>query len=216
LFWFFIFYILNGLAQGLPTGRKTLILLLSLIALLVAVAANRFGGDVLGGIQRYIFGYHMAGFSFYDNNFHNPTSILHDHTFGRSSLGFIEQLLEIISRRIDFGFVAASSENATFNNESIDLGASEIIEGNAFGTFLFGFYRDFSLAGIAAGGLLYGGFSTYLLARGRHSWASAAVFYVLATSWMVGMMVNPIEQTYFWFSILFIGTLSILNRGFRL
>jgi oligosaccharide repeat unit polymerase len=216
LFWFFVFYLLVGIARGSPLDWKALTFVVSLIALLVAVAANRFGGDVLDGIQRYVFGYHTAGFSFYDHHFHNPSSLLHEHTLGRSSLGFLEQALEIISRRIDLGFVAASSENATFNNESVDIGAVESIEGNAFGTFLFGFYRDFNLAGVAAGGLLYGGLATYLLQRGRQSWPCAAAFYVLGTSWMVGMMVNPIEQAHFWFSILFIGILSILNRGFKL
>jgi oligosaccharide repeat unit polymerase len=216
LFWFFVFYLLVGIARGLPADRKALIFIVSLVILLIAVSANRIGGDVLSGIQRYVFGYHTAGFSFYEYHFKNPGSLLHEHTFGRSSLGFLEQVLEIISRRIDLGFVAASSENATYNNESVDLGAIEIIEGNAFGTFLFGFYRDFHIVGVIGGGFLYGGLSTFLLAKGRQSWAYAAAFYVLGTSWMVGMMVNPIEQAHFWFSILFIGILSVLNRGFKL
>lgn len=216
LFWFFVFYILLGIAHGSPPNRKTLIFVVSLVGLLVAVAANRFGGDVIGGIQRYVLGYHMAGFSFYEHHYQNPTSLLHEHSFGRSSLGFFEQFLEILSRRIDIGFVATSSENATYNNEAIDLGATEIIQGNAFGTFLFGFYRDFNVAGIALGGLLYGGFATYLLAQSRRRWASAAAFYVLGSAWMVGMMVNPIEQVHFWFSILLIGVLSTLNRGWKL
>ncbi|MCO4095144.1 MAG: oligosaccharide repeat unit polymerase [Acidovorax sp.] len=216
LFWIFVFYVLVGAARDLPVDRKALAFVGALMVLLVAVAANRFGGDIFGGLQRYVFGYHTAGFSFYDHHFHNPSSLLHQHSLGRSSLGFLEQLLEIISRRIDLGFVAASSENATFNNEDIDIGAFEVIPGNAFGTFLFGFYRDFHVAGIVAGGLLYGGLATHLLAKGRQSWPCTSAFYVLATSWMVGMMVNPIEQAHFWFSILLIGMLSVLNRGIRL
>jgi oligosaccharide repeat unit polymerase len=219
LFWFFVFYIVVGIAHGSLPNRKTLVFAVLLFALLVAVAANRFGGgdvDVMGGLRRYVLGYHMAGFSFYEHHFQNPASLLHEHTFGRSSLGFIEQVLEIISRRIDLGFVAASSDNANYNNDSIDLGATEVIPGNAFGTFLFGFYRDFNLVGIALGGLLYGGFTTYLLARSKQRWHCAAVFYVLASAWMVGMLVNPIEQAHFWFSIILIGILSVANRGFKL
>lgn len=216
LFWFFAFYVLVGFARGVRPDGKTLLFVLSLIALLVAVAAYRFGGDVVGGLQRYVFGYHMAGFSFYDHQYRDVRGLLHDHSFGRSSLGFIEQFAEIISRRIDLGFVAASSENANYNGESVELGANETISGNAFGTFLFGFYRDFAAVGIAVGGFLYGAFSTHLLMRGRHSWPHMTVFCVLGTSWMMGMMVNPVEQAYFWFAILLIAALAKLNRGFKL
>lgn len=215
LFWFFVLYLVVGMARGLPADRKALGLVLLLMVALGAVATNRFGGDVLGGLQRYMFGYHMAGFAFYGHHFHDPSSLLHDHSLGRSSLGFLEQAVEIVSRRLDLGFVAASSTNADFNNETVDLGRIEVIEGNAFGTFLFGLYRDFHFVGIVAGGLLYGALATLLLQRSWRHWGAGAAFYVLASSWMVGMMVNPIEQVHFWFALTLIGVLVILNRGFR-
>jgi len=215
LFWFFVLYLVVGMARGLPVDRKALGLVLLLIVALVAVAANRFGGDVLGGLQRYMFGYHMAGFAFYGHHFLNPSSLLHDHSLGRSSLGFLEQAVEIISRRLDLGFVAASSINADFNNETVDLGRIDVIEGNAFGTFLFGLYRDFHFVGIVAGGLIYGALVTLLLQRSWRHWGAGAAFYVLASSWMVGMMVNPIEQVHFWFALTLIGVLVVFNRGFR-
>lgn len=215
LFWFFVLYLVVGMAQGMPLDRKAMGLVLLLILVLLAVAANRFGGDVLGGLQRYVFGYHMAGFAFYGHHFHEPSSLLHDHSLGRSSLGFLEQAMEIVSRRLDLGFVAASSTNADFNNEAVDLGRTELIEANAFGTFLFGLYRDFHFFGIVAGGLVYGALVTLLLRRSHRQWGAGAVFYVLASSWMVGMMVNPIEQVHFWFSLTLIGVLVIGNRGLR-
>jgi hypothetical protein len=215
LFWFFVLYLVVGMARGLPVDRKALGLVLLLVVALVAVAANRFGGDVLGGLQRYMFGYHMAGFAFYGHHFQDPSSLLHDHSLGRSSLGFLEQAVEIVSRRLDLGFVAASSTNANFNNETVDLGRVELIEGNAFGTFLFGLYRDFHFVGIVAGGLLYGALVTSMLQRSRRHWGAGAAFYVLASSWMVGMMVNPIEQVHFWFALTLIGVLVVFNRGFR-
>lgn len=215
LFWFFVLYLVVGLSRGLAIDRKALGLVLLLVVALGAVAANRFGGDVLGGLQRYMFGYHMAGFAFYGHHFEDPASLLHDHSLGRSSLGFLEQAVEIVSRRLDLGFVAASSTNADFNNDAVDLGRAELIEGNAFGTFLFGFYRDFHFVGIIAGGLIYGALVTVMLHRSRHRWGSGAVFYVLASSWMVGMMVNPIEQVHFWFALTLIGLLVTFNRGFR-
>lgn len=216
LFWFFVFYLLVGLRHGLTPNGKTLFFVLALLALLIASAANRFGGDLLGGVQRYVFGYHLAGFTFYDHHYHDPASVLHQHTFGRSSLGAIEQYLEVVSRRLDLGFVASSSENATHVNESLDLGADETIVGNAFGTFLFGLYRDFNIVGVAIGALLYGALSTHALRRSGSSWACTAALYVLASAWMVGMMVNPIEQVHFWFAIVFLWVLSKANRGFRL
>ena len=185
------------------------------LALLIS-AANRFGGDVVGGIQHYMVSYHLIGFSYYDYQYHDPKSILHTLSYGRSSLGFLDQMLEIISRFFDFDYKSASVENADYNNQDVEIGRHEIRETNAFGTLLFTFYRDFNIAGIAVGGFLYGAVVTYARYRGVQSWRARGYFLFLASAWMVGMMVSPLEQTYFWFTVLALAFIGLANRGIKL
>jgi oligosaccharide repeat unit polymerase len=212
LFWFLVFH---WLLQARRTGvlqRRPLVILLILFSTLLVSAANRFGGDVLGGLQRYIVGYHLVGFSYYDHQYLNPNSILHSHSLGRSSLGFLDQMLEAVLKILGVGYRAASFQNAEYNELPIDIGLDEIREFNAFGTFLFSLYRDFHVLGIVGGGFVYGAFATYALYRSEYSWLSGALFQLLAASWMMGMMVNPLEEAYFWFAIVALGAFVHVNR----
>jgi hypothetical protein len=36
---------------------------------------------------------------------------------------------------------------------------------------------------------------------------------MLASAWMMGMMVSPLEQAYFWFATVALGLLALVNRG---
>ena len=216
LFWFMVFHALMVAHRRGSFDRRTLIVMLSLFSLLVASALNRFGGDALGALQRYIVGYHLIGFSFYDHQLHDANSILHVHSFGRSSLGFLDQMLEAAAKIVGVGYQASSFENATFNDQPVDIGLHEIKEFNAFGTLLFSLYRDFHLVGVLAGGFAYGALATHALYRSPGNWACGVLFMILASSWMMGMMVNPLEQAYFWFAVVALGSLVLVNRGLRL
>lgn len=216
LFWLMVFYVLVT-AQRRGRFNRMILGMATIICIgLMASAANRFGGgDVLGGLQRYFFGYHLVGFSFYDRHYLDPNSILHTYSFGRSSLGFLELVLEKILKPFSIGFQAVSSENAEFTNSVIDIGARELKEFNAFGTIVFTLYRDFNLVGIFLGSFFYGAAATYAHYRSHTSWRHGALFLMLASAWMMGMMVSPLEAAYFWFVVVTLGLLQIVNRGVR-
>ena len=215
LFWFLVFHsLLQAHRKGRFDSRVTVVVLV-LFLTLIASAVNRFGGDVIGGLQRYIFGYHLIGFSFYDHQLQDPNSLLHAYSYGRSSLGFLDQMLEAASKVVGVSYQAASFENSNFNDQAVDIGLHESREFNAFGTFLFSLYRDFHLVGILAGGFVYGAVATHALYSSARNWLCGALFLVLASAWMMGMMVNPLEQAYFWFTIVALGLLALVNRGLR-
>lgn len=216
MFWIYIFSFIYASTRGESQPRGGLFLIAILIIILTASAANRIGGDIVGGIQRYVVGYHLIGFSFYDFQFHNPNSILHSTTFGQSSLGIIDTFFEILTRPFQLDHIAASSENAIHNNETLDIGASEIWEVNAFGTLLFTLYRDFKYLGIAIGGFAFGAAITRLMFFENGKWLHRALLIFLSTTWMIGMMVSPIEQGYFWIVIFALLFANLLQRGVRL
>jgi hypothetical protein len=216
LFWIMVFYTLvSAQYQGRFNGKILATGAIVGVAL-IASSVNRFGGDILGGIQHYVINYHLAGFTFYDHHYLDPKSILHGNSFGRSSLGFLEQVLEILLKPFSIGFRAASSENAEFVHAEIDIGATESRMGNAFGTIIFTLYRDLNLFGILLGGFIYGAAVTYARYRSHKSWRHGALFLMLASAWMMGMMVSPLEAAYFWFVIVALGLLQLVNRGVRL
>ncbi len=215
LFWIAVFYLLGRYIDGAGIDRRTLLALGVVCLLLILSAMNRFGSDdaqLTGAVQHYLVGYHLIGFSFYDFHLSDPNSILHVHSYGRSSLGFLEQLLEHAAKLVGGGYLSASSENSTFNDTAVPIGTALALDFNAFGTLAFTFYRDFGVVGIAIGGFTYGAAVAYgLLNRGR-SWLAAGMFYLLAAAWMMGMMVSPVEQTYFWFCLVFLAAFRLASR----
>jgi hypothetical protein len=215
LFWLMVFYALIAVQRQGRVNRRMLVVAAILCAGLVASAANRFGGDVVGGLQRYIVGYHLLGFSFYDQQYLNPESILHVPSFGRSSLGFLELVLENFLKPFSVEFQAASSANSEFTNTAIDIGANDTMNFNAFGTLVFTFYRDLNVVGIFVGGTLYGAAVTNARYRSHFSWWHGALFFLLASAWMMGMMVSPLEAAYFWFVVVALCLVQIVNRGVR-
>lgn len=217
LFWFMVFYWLLQAQRHGAFDRKATVTMLVLFVALLASAANRFGGDSFGGdvagvLERYVVGYHLIGFSFYDHQYLDPNSILHAHSFGRSSLGFVDRVLQTVSNMVGGGYQAASLENTAYNSDAVDIGLREVKQFNAFGTLLFGLYRDFHVFGIVLGGFAYGAFTTLALHRSSRDWFYGALFLLLASSWMMGMMVNPLEQPYFWFAVITLVIFSALVR----
>jgi oligosaccharide repeat unit polymerase len=214
-FWFLVFYTLLTAERCGSFNSKIIVSAGLLIGLLIASATNRGGAGVLAGIQHYIINYHLIGFSFYDFQYHDARSILHETTFGQSSLGFIDQMLHGVLKRMSVDYSAASFENSAFNDVPIDLGARVSLQFNAFGTILFTLYRDFAFIGIVIGGFIYGGAATLARYRSKYSWHAGAIFLLLASAWMMGMMVSPLEEAYFWFTIIALGLINVTNRGVR-
>lgn len=218
LFWLTVFYLLGRYMDGAGVDRRTLLALAIVGLVLILSAMNRFGSDdaqLMGAVQHYLVGYHLIGFSFYDYHLADPNSILHAHSFGRSSLGFLEQLLEHAAKLVGGGYLAASSENSTFNDTAVSIGTALALDFNAFGTLVFTFYRDFGITGIVIGGFTYGAALAYGLLNRRRSWLAAGVFYLLASAWMMGMMVSPVEQTYFWFCLVFLAAFWLATSRHR-
>jgi hypothetical protein len=215
VFWLSVFYLLTRHAFSKGLDRRVLAGLTAAGIVLTLSAMNRFGSDdaqLAGAVNHYLIGYHLIGFSFYDFQLADPNSILHIHSFGRSSLGFLDQIVEHVGRIIGSDYVAASSENSNFNDTAVSIGTGVATDFNAFGTLAFSFYRDFGVVGITIGGFIYGAALGYCLLNVSRSWIAAAVFYLLATAWMIGMMVSPVEQTYFWFALVFLATLKLLTH----
>lgn len=215
LFWLAFFYVVGRYVDGAGVDRRTFVGLSIVLLLLVLSAMNRFGSEdsqLMGAVQHYLIGYHLIGFSFYDYHLADPNSILHVHSFGRSSLGFLEQLLEHAAKLFGGGYLAASSENSTFNDTAVSIGAGNAIEFNAFGTLAFTFYRDFGIVGVFIGGFAYGAALAYGLLNRHRNWIAMGIFYLLAPAWMVGMMVSPIEQTYFWFCLVSLAMIALASR----
>ena len=215
LFWFTLFYTLINAQRRGQFNKRILMFAGLLFVGLIASAANRFGGDVLGGLQRYIVGYHLIGFSIYDQHYLNPHSVLHTLSYGRSSLGFLDQMLEAVLKSLSVSYRAASFENAGANDDPLDIGAHDSMEFNAFGTILFSLYRDFHLIGIFLGGFVYGAAATFARYRSAQSWRAGALFLMLAAAWMMGMMVDPLGEAYFWFTVVTLALIGIANRGLR-
>lgn len=212
MFWILIIINIITFNKYKTVNKKFVVICLLMFILLICSSLNRFGGNIKGALFRYFIGYHLAGFSFYGYHIENCESILHVCSFGRSTIGYIDQTIDILLRIIGSSYTSASLENANYNMIPVELGSSHERLVNAFGTILFSFYRDLGLCGIIIGGILYGASVTYNLIYITKNWLNQAFFLILASSWLLGMMVSPVEQSYFWFSIIFLKIINIFEK----
>jgi len=200
-FWFLVIHVIFLNQQPFSGKLKSYMLLFFLILILLVSAGNRYGGLAWGAVERYFINYHLIGFSLYDNFYTDPDHILHKLSYGRSSLGFFDQFFDLFLRSFGFDIQAASFQNANENMSPLNIGKGDSFYSNAFGTIIFSFYRDFNILGIALGGFFYAYFLVKYYIMSPFSWRARSVYLILATAWVTGMMVSPVEQPYFWFSI---------------
>ena len=101
--------------------------------------------------------YNIYGFRIFDLNLNDSTSIMHQHTYGRSFLGQIDAVFSILLRvTLDLDILPASSVNGSFLNTYFDVGNSKTKTANAFGTLFFSLFRDFGVLGILLSSIVLG------------------------------------------------------------
>jgi hypothetical protein len=183
---------------------KSFISVLVVCLLLVLMAASmRYGSfDFIGVLNYYLVNYHIVGFSLYDYYFYDEQGLIHQHTFGFSSLGGISQSLLIVIDKLGVDGELLSTTNS-YISKPVVVGVDGVTKSNAFNTMIFTFFRDFSYFGIFLGGGAYGFFTFRAYFKSITSIYSRVVFVVLSFSWMIGFMISPIERPYFWFCLIF-------------
>lgn len=189
-------------SSELQRYRKRCFVPLAVLTILVVAAAfNRFGSNDVGGmLSHYLVSYHTIGFALFDFYYQNETSLLHEHSFGLSSIGTFDFIFSYVVNFFGVEYTAAFSENVINNSFPVDLGkGSNISYGNAFGTYLFTFYRDFNFVGMVLYSFLYGillGVTNKKAINGdRFSYSIFLYFIGMGT---IGMYVSPLDYVYFW------------------
>jgi len=194
--------------------KKRAIVYLTVIGAILLIAASlRFGKFHFWGIaQKYLISYHTLGFYFLDYKLNDPNSILHSLSFGRSLLGWFDSTFDLFIRLFDKdAYIAANLENLNDNMKPILAGyyLGDPIYVNAFGTVLFTMYRDFNIVGIFLYSFLYGIILAYSFSRSqRFVWKS--VFSILMIAGITSIYQSAVEKPFFWFSIVFVNTFSLL------
>lgn len=204
--YFYFFKRDNNKKLNKKTKKKILYSILIFGTILGIVAVNRFGSpDIVGAFKKYVIHYRTLGLYFFDSKLHNPNSILHEPTYGRSILGWIDQIFVRIVKIMGFDATAASTETYSETGIPIHVGTynGERYYNNAFGTVLFTMYRDFRIAGIIGYSFIYGIFLAYSFSK-SHKMKWKAIFLILFFSSLDFTGLSPFEQKYFWSSIFFV------------
>jgi len=202
---------------------KTIVILLFFGSIIMAAGFNRFGAvDLTGMLSHYIISYHTLGFSLFDYYYHKPDSLLHDHTFGLSILSTFDFVAAYFLKILGCNecYMDALSQNVYANSVNVNLGANGSVRYvNAFGTYLYTFYRDFNFVGIILYSVLYGITLAHLNAKsltGNRYYFSLYIYAIVMG--MIAMGVSPFDFKHFWFVILFIFLLKfkvVIKAGRR-
>jgi len=160
IIFFAIIYILNNFRK---MNAKFFVFLVSVFIVIFAVTYFRSaeGESVLRLIfELYIIKYHTLGFYILNFELSNPQSIIHDKTLGLTTVYSIFDPVISILRYFSFpvpvpesGIVGKYLDDYRYLGTDIN---GDPFYSNAFGTILFGLYRDGGLVGVALFGSVWG------------------------------------------------------------
>lgn len=196
-------------------NKRLLSLVLIVFGIIVFAASNRYGSfDILGILLYYPATYFSLSFSLFDFNLiEGNDSILNDHTYGMSLLGYIGVIPFMFFKHFlpdFFYFIPSALENIGFNSRCVNLGGDKCY--NAFGSVLFSLYRDFSVFGPIIGGIIYGASLSYLNIKRKCSEIYNMYYYYLLSMGIISIMVSPFDLPYFWFVFV---VLAIFKSNFK-
>lgn len=180
--------------------KKSLLPLFMLITLIIIAAFNRFGSnDVAGVLSHYLISYHTLGFSFFDNYYQLQGSLLHEHSFGLSLFGTFDFIFSYFYNLCGGEYIAATTQNVIHNSQPVELGKFGGHYSNAFGTYLFSFYRDFNFVGVLLYSFIYGAIlaSTYKKSV-KGDRISYSLFLYFISMGIIAIYVSPLDYSYFW------------------
>lgn len=192
---------------------------LSLIVVALGFSSfNRYGEFSTLALRKYFVEYNTIGFSYYDSKLADNSSLLHERSYGRSSLGVLDQFVATAVKTLsgDVTYISANAENVAQNAQPVDIGLHEAIAGNAFATINFTFYRDFGVSGIILGGLIYGFVLRCLTSRATTNVFLRPINVILCAGWAMSLMVSPLERPFFWITILILLIMAVFCTPFRL
>lgn len=205
-------------ADYLLQRKKLIFTLLFLIFFIVFfIAANRFGRfDLYGVLIYYPATYFTISFSFFDHYFTQPNSILFEHTYGESILGYISLIFSLFLRTLgdDFVYTSATVENVFNNSIFINLGLSDDKYVNAFGSILFSSFRDFGVFGVLLVGYFFGFFLFLSKLRYKEPFFGTLHIYLLVIL-IMAFTVSPFDLPFFWNTIICIFVFSKLFKFSR-
>ncbi|MDO8254149.1 hypothetical protein [Shewanella algae] len=214
VFVFFIFFCLlvslffGYIPPEVKKRVKWIFLTLSIFFIVIMFAAiNRFGAfDLISVFAYYPVSYFTLSFTLFDINLNDSGSLLHDYTYGESTLGYISLYVSLVLKTFlgeGFNYISASSENVQYNSVCLNVGADSYRCMNAFGSILFSFYRDFGVLGVWLGGGIVGLVLGVTAKYSQHfKWGCLNLY--LLTSLMLAICVSPFDLPYFWTSLFLI------------
>jgi oligosaccharide repeat unit polymerase len=187
--------------------KKSIYPMFLLCVLVIAAAFNRFGSvDLEGVFIHYFVSYHTIGFAFFDYYYYQSDSLLQNHSFGLSFLGTFDFTVAYFLNFLGIDYSSALTQNVIHNSNTINLGNSGALKlTNAFGTYMFTFYRDFSYVGIVAYSFIYGA-SLAITNKKAHRGDrfSYALYLYLISMGTIAIYVSPLDFAYFWVVPLFL------------
>lgn len=157
----------NVYIQFMRFGIPIFLLLFLSILIISSVrlpGTKRTLAEVKNTTLRQLIDYHTVSFAILDHDIHTKDSMLHNPSYGRSSLGPLDRLFMRILSLVGIHKTAQSDWNGAALHENRLIGRDERgnpIHYNAFGSIFYSLFRDGGLAMCLLSSILFG----FLLAR---------------------------------------------------
>lgn len=196
------------LLYNLEYAKRNYSFLLFIFAVIISMAILRGGTDIYYVLQRYFIDYFTLGFNLFDYYITSNFGYMMNHSYGMSSLSIFDQFIS----RLTGDIAPVWAANQEMLNEKVKLTSNFLYQPNAFGTIAFVLYKDFGFIGSVIGGYAVG-LTFFLLERWKSVTSKITAFY-LAYYVLVGMMVPPLIQLWFWVGFIYLIIFNIYSQVF--
>ncbi|MCW7462941.1 O-antigen polymerase [Leptospira limi] len=139
----------------------SIVLFLILIFASLKITNNRGDSNIIKILKTYIVTYHTESFTIFDIELKNPNSILHEYTYGLSTLGGIERYFIPLINIFGYRFISQADQVGGYLHQNFLIGYDEYnnpLLFNAYGSIFFTMYRDGGLIAVSVFGILLGFF----------------------------------------------------------
>ncbi|MCW7497048.1 oligosaccharide repeat unit polymerase [Leptospira levettii] len=140
---------------------KVSALLFILLITVFAITKKRGDSGNLRFFETYLITYHTESFTIFDIELKNPNSILHEYTYGLSTLGGIERYFIPLINIFGYRFISQADQVGGYLHQNFLIGYDEYnnpLLFNAYGSIFFTMYRDGGLIAVSVFGILLGFF----------------------------------------------------------
>ncbi|TGL37121.1 O-antigen polymerase [Leptospira perdikensis] len=154
----------SGISKLTRHSLKLIAAFSFLVLFSLFITLNKGNEGMIEILKTFVVTYHTESFAIFDLELRNPNSILHNYTYGLSTIGGVERYWTLVLNKLSYPIVSQTDIVGAYLHQNFVIGQDSYgrpLLFNAFGSIFFTMYRDGGLVAIFGFGTIFGFLLSY-------------------------------------------------------